>query len=77
MVLVSGLTLVAVGAGVGIVLSVGLGQLVKGFLYGVGGLDPLTVLAAPLLLVLVAGIATYLPARRAAIVDPVRALRTE
>ena len=77
MVLKSGLTLVGVGAGVGIVASVGLGQVVEQFLYGVGGLDPLTVLAAPLLLALVASLATYLPARRAARVDPVRALRTE
>jgi len=77
MVLMSGLTLVAVGAGMGIIASVGLGQVVEQFLYDIGGFDPLTVLTAPLLLALVAGVATYLPARRAARVDPVRALRTE
>ena len=77
MVLMSGIALVGVGAGVGIVVSVGLGQAVEQFLYGVRGLDPLTLLAAPLLLALVAGVATYLPARRAASVDPVRALRSE
>ncbi len=77
MVLMSGLTLVGIGAGIGIVASVGLGQIVEQFLYGVGGLDPVTIFAAPLMLALVAGLATYLPARRAARVDPVRALRSE
>jgi ABC-type lipoprotein release transport system permease subunit len=43
-------------------------------LYGVGETDPATFLAVCLLLALVAATATYLPARRAARVDPVRAL---
>jgi hypothetical protein len=73
----SGLTLVVMGGGVGIALSLGLGRLVGRFLYGAGALDPLAVLLAPLTLALVAGLATWLPARRASRVDPVAALRSE
>jgi len=69
--------LVAAGGLVGMALSLGLGRLVERFLYGVGGLDPLSVLAAPLLLTAVAALAAYVPARRASRVDPVRALRSE
>jgi ABC-type antimicrobial peptide transport system permease subunit len=77
MVLTSGLAIVGAGAFVGILGSIGLGRAVEGFLYGTGALDPLAIFAAPVVLGLVAALATYLPARRAAGVDPVRALRTE
>jgi len=77
LVLKGGLVLVAAGGLVGMALSLGLGRLVERFLYGVGGLDPLSVLAAPLLLTAVAALAAYVPARRASRVDPVRALRSE
>lgn len=77
LVLKSGLILVAVGAGVGIVGSIFVGRIADQFLYGAGALDPLAIAAAPLVLALVAATATYLPARRAARVDPVRALRAE
>ena len=77
LVLKGGLTLVAVGGAAGISLSLGLGQLVERFLLGVGGLDLLALLAAPVVLAVVAVIATYVPARRASKVNPVQALRTE
>jgi ABC-type antimicrobial peptide transport system permease subunit len=79
MVLRSGLALIGVGAAVGIAASIGLGTLLgsASFLLGVGSLDPLSLLAAPVVLGAVALLATYLPARRASRVDPVRALRTE
>lgn len=77
MVVRGGLTIVGVGAVLGIVLSVGLGRSVERFLYGVGGFDAVTLLAAPLVLAGVAALATYLPARRASRVDPVQALRSE
>lgn len=77
LVLKGGLTLVGIGAVVGLALSLGLGRAVEGFLYGVGGFDPVTLLAAPAVLALVGALATYLPARRASRVDPVQALRSE
>ena len=77
LVLRGGFILVLAGGALGIAASLGLGGLVEGFLYGVNGTDPLALLAAPLLLGLVAGLAAYLPARRASRVDPVRALKTD
>jgi len=77
MVLRSGLVIVGVGAGVGLVGALLVGRLAEQFLYGSGVLDPLAIVSPPLVLALVAGLATYLPARRAARVDPVWALRTE
>ncbi len=52
-------------------------RFLTGFLYGVGAKDPLTFSAGAVFLVLVSLIASYLPARRAAHVDPVEALRAE
>lgn len=72
-----GLALVAVGGSVGLVAALFAGRLVEGFLIGVGGLDPLALGAAPLFLGVVAALAAWLPARRAAAVDPVEALRSE
>jgi predicted permease len=79
MVLKGGLTLIGVGAAIGVAGSVGLGSVLRssGFLYEVSAFDPLSLLAAPILLGAIATVATYVPARRAARVDPVRALRSE
>ena len=54
-----------------------LARLVEAQLYGIAPQDPLTVAGATATLVLVALAAGYLPARRAASVDPMRALRDE
>jgi predicted permease len=77
MVLKGGFVLVGIGAVIGIVAALALGQAVEGFLVGVSGFDALSIVAAPAVLAVVAALATYLPARRASRVDPVRALRTE
>lgn len=79
LVLKSGLAIIGVGAVIGIVGSVGMGSVLgsSGFLLGVGGLDLLSILAAPVILGGVAALATYVPAHRASRVDPVRALRSE
>jgi predicted permease len=77
MILREGIKVTAVGAAVGLVLSIGLGQLLAGFLYDIRGFDPMVLGAAPVVLALVALVACYLPARRAARVDPMIALRYE
>jgi ABC-type lipoprotein release transport system permease subunit len=51
--------------------------LLSGQLYGVSPLDPATFVAAPALLLVVAIVASYLPARRATSTSPVEALRLE
>jgi ABC-type lipoprotein release transport system permease subunit len=53
------------------------GRLISGLLYGLSNVDPLSIAAAVGILALVAGLAAYVPARRAASVDPSTALRYE
>jgi predicted permease len=67
------------GAGVvlGLVGSLALTRTMDAILFGVSAWDPVTFVGAPLLLVAVAGLATWLPARRAARVNPIEALRAE
>ena len=77
MVLSQGLVLATVGVGVGIVGALGLKTLLKSLLFGVTPTDPVTFGGVAFVLVASATIATYLPARRAAAVDPIIALRTE
>jgi predicted permease len=77
MVLRGALALVAVGGVVGLLLTLGLAQLIGGFLYGVSGTDPVTFIGVPLILGLVATVAALVPARRASLVNPVEALRRE
>jgi putative ABC transport system permease protein len=72
-----GLTLVLIGTAVGLAAAVGAAQLIRGQLYGDAGFDPLTFAAVPIVLIAVAIAAIWVPARRAARLDPVRALRQE
>jgi predicted permease len=69
--------LALVGTAIGLALALGVSQLIAGLLVGVGSIDPVAFGAATILLVLVLLAATWLPARRAAGMDPMRALRAE
>jgi ABC-type antimicrobial peptide transport system permease subunit len=73
----SALVLTGVGVVIGVVAAAGLTRFMKSLLFGISPLDPLTYVAIPFILVSAAVLASYLPARRAAAVDPVVALRTE
>jgi putative ABC transport system permease protein len=72
-----GLLLAGVGAALGLAAAAGLTRLMSSLLFGVQALDPLTYAAVSALLIAAAGLASYLPARRAMAIDPVDALRAE
>jgi putative ABC transport system permease protein len=72
-----GLTLTAIGAAVGVLTAVALTQWMSSLLFGVGRLDPPTYAAVLAVLVMAAALASYVPARRAAAVDPVGTLTAE
>jgi len=69
--------LLGAGVGVGIVISLAVGRAVRSLLFGLEASDPLTLVAAGTALAVVALLASYLPARRASMVDPAIALRGE
>jgi putative ABC transport system permease protein len=77
MVLGQSIRLVLVGLAIGLVASFGAGVLIADQLYGVSKLDPLVMASVSLALLAAALAASWLPARRAALVDPVVALRAE
>ena len=76
-VLREGLKLAITGAAIGLAAAFGLTRLMTSLLYGVSPTDPLTFAAVAVLLIVVALAACYIPARRAAAVDPMIALRHE
>jgi predicted permease len=77
LVLREGLCISLIGIAVGLPIAFGIAQLLRNGLYGFPPADPLTFIAVPLLLAAVALLACWLPARRAARVDPMAALRYE
>jgi putative ABC transport system permease protein len=70
-----GMALAAIGAAGGVVAALGLTRVMETLLFSVSRTDPATFVAVPAALIAVAGLACYLPARRAMRVDPVVALR--
>ncbi len=77
MVIRQGVRMTLFGIGAGLVASFAFTRLLAKLLFGIGALDPLTLATVSLALLLVAVLATWLPARRAAAVDPMIALRIE
>ncbi len=77
MIVGQGAKLIALGLGVGLVIALVGGQIIKSLLYGISSADPLIYLFVLLVLVLVALLACWIPARRATRVDPLHALRQE
>ena len=72
-----GLVLTAFGVGGGLLTFAFVARFLRSFLFGVAASDPLTLAGASATLVLIAALASWIPARRAAAVDPADALRTE
>jgi ABC-type antimicrobial peptide transport system permease subunit len=72
-----GLVLTGVGIGGGLVLFALVARFLKSFLFGVDAADPVTLGAAALALIGISALASWIPARRAARVDPAGALRAE
>ena len=72
-----GLVPVAIGLGIGLALAVALGRVAGSLLYGVRPADPLTLAVVALVLLTVAALASWIPARRATIESVVRGLRTD
>jgi putative ABC transport system permease protein len=77
LILKQGLALTLIGLAVGIAGALAAARAMSGLLYGVSAADPVTFVAISLMLLAVALLACYLPARRAAKVDPMVALRFE
>ncbi|HEY6293417.1 MAG TPA: FtsX-like permease family protein [Terriglobia bacterium] len=77
LVLGQSLRLVLAGLAAGIMAALALTRTLAAFLYGINSTDPLTFLAVAALLLAIALVAGYLPARRAAGVNPLTALRCE
>jgi putative ABC transport system permease protein len=72
-----GLVLALIGVAIGVFAALAMTRLMASMLFGVSSTDPLTFIMISLLLIGVAALACYIPARRAAKVDPMVALRYE
>jgi ABC-type antimicrobial peptide transport system permease subunit len=77
LVLRDAMLLVIIGLGIGIPLSLANTRLLHSYLFGLKGTDPFSLLAVVVLLGAVAALAGFIPARRAAAVEPMIALRYE
>ena len=77
LILGDGVRLTSAGVGLGMLLALGTARLLSSVVYEVSATDPLVFVATPILLMAVALVACYLPARRAARIDPMVALRWE
>jgi len=72
-----GLILAGIGMTLGLGGAAAVTRLMRSLLFGISPLDPITFAVVPIVLAAAAVLASYLPARRAATVDPVETLRAE
>jgi putative ABC transport system permease protein len=77
MVVREGASLALIGTGTGLAASFFAVRLIRGLLFGTGITDPATFIAVPLVMIVIALLASYIPARRATLVDPMVVLREE
>ena len=77
LVVVRGLGVAAAGVAVGLVGVIGGARVLNGYLFSVAPTDPMTIGGAAMLMLVVAALACYIPAKRAADADPCEALRVE
>jgi putative ABC transport system permease protein len=77
MVVGQGMRLVGAGVAAGLVVALALGQVLSSQLFQVSAFDPITIMVMVVVMVGVTVLASYIPARRAANVDPIVALRYE
>jgi len=75
MILREGVVLTAIGLALGLLVTLGGARVISGFLFGVGAVDPSTFLMTAAMLLAVSVVASYLPARAAARISPLDALR--
>ncbi len=71
------LTLTAIGVAIGLPVALALVRVIRFVFYGIEPHDPLTMIGATMLMITVAALAAWIPARRAAKIDPMEALRYE
>ena len=76
-VLLEGGRTTTIGIAIGLLLAAGAGQILQGMLYGINSVEPLVLIAAPLILFAASLLASFIPAPRATRVDPTIALRSE
>jgi ABC-type lipoprotein release transport system permease subunit len=77
MFLLHGLTLSGVGVVVGLIVAAALGRSMSSLLFGIEPMDPAAYITAIGVTLAAAALASYLPARRAAMIDPMETLRAE
>ncbi len=77
LIMAQGMRLLVVGLIVGLICALALGRALSAFMFGITNHDPLTLVSVAVLFSIIAGLASYLPARRAAKLDPMKALRYE
>jgi putative ABC transport system permease protein len=77
LVLKQGIILALIGVGIGLAAAIGLSKVVASVLYGISATDPVTFISVAVIMIAVAVVACFFPARKATKVDPLTAMRYE